>query len=81
MREFFDSHINKRYDVAVYFWTALAIIIRHYFNRPIPKLLDNRFSCWELVQEFTTHCGKPVLSRYDVIILPDMLEALEQEGL
>ncbi len=80
MSMFVHKYINKRYDVAIYFWTALAIIIRHYFNRPIPKLLDNRFDCWELVQEFTLDIGDPILSRYDVIIITDLINALKERG-
>ena len=74
---FYQQHIGKRYDVAIYFWTGLAILIRHYFNRPIPKLLDQRYSCWELIQEFSTEMGKPIVSRYDVVIITDIIKALE----
>ena len=77
MNKFFEEHIGKSYDVAVYFWTSLAIIIRHYFNHPIPKLLDNRFSCWELVQEFTAAMNKPIVSCYDVVIITDIVKALK----
>jgi hypothetical protein len=77
MKTFLARHINKRYDVGIYFWTALAVIIRHYINRPIPKLLDDRFSCWELVQEFTSAMGKPILSPYDVVIITDIIRALK----
>jgi hypothetical protein len=73
---FLKRYIGKDYDIAIYFWTALAVIIRHYFNRPIPKLLDNRFSCWELVGEFCAEMGKPIVSKYDVIIISDVIRAL-----
>ena len=79
MSKFLRSHIDKAYDVAVYFWTCLAIIIRHYFNRPIPKLLDNRFDCWELVAEFCAEMGKPIVSKYDVIIITDIIKALKEK--
>jgi len=78
MGKFLQGHINKKYDVAIYFFTALAIIIRHYFNRPIPKLLDQRYSCWELVQEFSIEMGKPILSRYDVVVIVDIIKALKE---
>ena len=77
MGEFLKSHINKKYDVAIYFWTALAIIIRHYFNHPIPKLLDDRFDCWELSAEFFAEVGEPIQSKYDVIIITDIIKALK----
>lgn len=77
MSSFLKKHINKKYDVAIYFWTSLAVIIRHYFNHPIPKLLDDRFSCWELVQEFSTEMGKPIISRYNVVVIIDIIKALK----
>lgn len=69
--------IGRPYDVAIYFWTALAIIIRHYVNRPIPKLLDNRYSCWELAQEWLCHFGIELCSPYDVVIITDIMKFLE----
>jgi len=77
MGQFLQTHIDRAYDVAVYFWTGLAIIIRHYFNRPIPKLLDQRFCCWELAAEFFADMGKPIVSKYDVIIITDILRAIK----
>jgi len=79
METFLQEHIDKRYDVAIYFWTGLAIIIRHYFNRPIPKLLDDRFCCWELAAEFCAEMGKPVVSKYDVIILPELIRVFRNK--
>ena len=75
--KFTTEHIGFNYDIAIYFWTTLAVIIRHFFNHPIPKLLDRQFSCWELVQSFTEAMGKPIASRYDVVIITDMVKALE----
>ena len=77
VNQFLFHYQGKPYDIAIYFWTTLAVIFRHYFNRPIPKLLDERFSCWELVQEFTMDMNKPILSRYDVIIITDLMKALK----
>lgn len=77
MGKFLESHIDKSYDVGIYFWTTFAIIFRHYFNHPIPKLLDNRFSCWELVQSFAEDMGKPIISKYDVVIISDMIRAFK----
>jgi len=75
--KFLKGHIGKKYDIATYFWTSLAVIFRHFWNRPIPKLLDDRFSCWELVQEFAEEMGKPIVSKYDVIIIVDIIKALK----
>jgi len=78
MSSLLPKYLYKKYDVAIYFWTAVAVIFRHYFNRPIPKLLDNRFDCWELIQEFTMDMEDPILSRYDVIIITDLVKALNE---
>lgn len=79
--KFANSVMGKKYDIAIYFFTAIAIIVRHYFNRPIPKLLDHRFSCWELVAEGCADFGWPVVSKYDVIILPDLIRSFKKAGL
>lgn len=73
---FVSQHIGEKYDIAIYFWTTVAVLVRHFWNRPIPKLLDRRFSCWEVLQEFTAEMGKPIVSKYDVIILTDILKVL-----
>ena len=79
MDKFLQSVVGKKYDVAIYFWSALAIIIRHFFNHPIPKLLDDRFDCWELGAEFLADMGKPIVSKYDTIIISDLVKALESK--
>lgn len=75
---FKDEHLGDDYDVNVYFWTGIAIIFRHYWNRRIPRLLDDRYTCWELVQQFAEKMGKPICSPYDVIIICDMIKALKE---
>ena len=77
MNKFFKSHIDKKYDIEVYFWTALAVIVRHYINRPVSKILDEKYSCWELVQEFTADMGKPIQSKYDVVLITDIINTLK----
>jgi len=74
---FLGSHLGKRYDVAIYLWSGLQYLFRHFWNRRIPRLLDDRFTCWENVSEFCDDMGKPVMSRYDCPMLPDMLKQLE----
>lgn len=72
--------IGKKYDVAIYGWTSAAIIFRHYFNHPIPRLLDDRFDCWELIQEFAEFNNDPIVSKYDVVIITDVIKALKERG-
>ncbi len=74
---FLGYYYGKKYDVLLYFWTLVQYIFRHYWNRPIPRLLDDRFTCWELVASFAEDMGKPLQSKYDCPTLPDILNALE----
>jgi len=74
---YLTSHLGKRYDVAIYFFTMLQYLIRHFWNRRIPRLLDDRYTCWENVSQFCDFMGKPLQSEYDCPLLPDMLRNLE----
>ncbi len=74
MNKFLEGHLNKKYDVVIYFWTTLQYLIRHYFNHRIPRLLDDRFTCWELASEFCDEMGKPWESRYDCPMITDFLK-------
>jgi hypothetical protein len=76
VQDFIEKHVGKKYDVAIYLWTALQYLLRHYWNRRIPKLLDHRFSCWELLGEFCDDMDKPIVSKYDVIIITDIMDEL-----
>jgi len=57
-------HLGKRDDIAIYFWTSLQYILRHYFNRRIPRLLDDRqalqrrAACWRISAIFTRRWGR-----------------------
>ncbi len=65
------------YDVMIYFITALTYLVRHLYNKTIPRLLDDRFSCWEYLADFTFFSGKPLQAFYDVPFITDILESLE----
>lgn len=65
-----------RYDLTIYLHTLVFYIIRHFFNRPIPKLLDNRYSCWELVGEFCNEMQEPIASKYDTFFITDILREI-----
>jgi len=81
VHSFVEGHRGMRYDILIYFWTSVAVIVRHFWNRPIPKLLDRLFSCWELAQDFMEYVGKPIVSKYDVIIISDLLKVLKASQL
>jgi len=73
---YLQQHLGKRYDVAIYFWTMAQYLIRHYWNHRIPRLLDDRYTCWENLCEFCEDMAKPIESRYDCPILTDILRSL-----
>ena len=76
--DFVDSHLGKKYDVAQYFFTSLQYLIRHFFNRRIPRLLDDSYTCWELLAEFARDNGKPFQVIYDCPMVTDIVRALEE---
>jgi len=71
------NHLGLPYDVAIYFWTAASYIARHFWNRPVPYLLDNRYSCWEAVFKFCKDMGKPIPSKHDC---PTLIDFLKTQG-
>jgi hypothetical protein len=80
MAKFLKEHVDKKYDVAIYLWTMIQYIIRHYFNRRIPRLLDDRYTCWELVDEWCNDMGKPIQSKYDCVMISDIMKNLESDN-
>jgi len=95
MRAFFNEHINRKYDAAVYVltllqylalraveWLQKTFIPWHHFTISLWRVLDNRFTCWELAFAFCRHMGKPVqeaigkpASRYPLIT--DFIKAVQ----
>jgi len=73
--EWITKHIGSRYDIQIYFWTVVQYLFRHFLNKRIPRMLDDRFTCWELVFEFAEDMGQPIGSKYDCPILTDFLRA------
>lgn len=66
-----QQYLHKPYDVTVYFWTMAQYFVRHYWNRVIPRLLDDRYTCWELVQSIDCDAGKGWGSKYDCVMITD----------
>ena len=75
MSEWIRRNVNVRYDVAQYPWTMVAFLIRHYINRPIPKLLNNMWTCWESVFALGYEFEKEIPSKYDCEMITDFLKA------
>ena len=67
------KHEGLPYNYESYFWIALVYIFRHYWNRPIPKLLDNQYLFWELVINILRDLDKPIgQGDYDLPLLTDL---------
>lgn len=85
---FLGQRINKKYDVGVYFWTIAQYIILRTCNHSIPRILNDRFTCWELSFEFARASGQPLqeycgknFAHYPMITdFLDSMEALGIEG-
>lgn len=73
---FLINHVGKPYDVAVYFFTSLGYLLRHYWGKPIPYFMDNRFSCWELVYHWQDDMGQPLAGKYDFPLITDFLKVV-----
>ena len=83
---FVSSHLGKDYDAGCYFGTALQYLMLHFFNHRVPRLLDNRYTCWELVFEMAREMGKPIqeaagytMRRYP--LLPDLLAVIQKDNI
>lgn len=79
IQEFTNKHLGENYDVAVYLWTMLQYLVLHFFNHPIPRLLDNRYTCWEFVFLMAREMGRPIQSLHRYPFLTDFLKAIEGE--
>ena len=75
--DFVASHLGQKYDILVYPLTALAYLARHYWGRPVPRLFDNSWSCWELVYYFADRMGQSFAESYDFPMINELLDSLE----
>jgi len=77
MRQFVEKYTGRSYDAAVYILTALTYLLHRYFNIHLPRILDDKYTCWELVYDACFYLGKPLGETHNYPMLPDMLESLE----
>jgi hypothetical protein len=80
MDAFMVEHIGQPYDVAIYFWSGLAVIIQNIFHIKLPKITNRRWTCWELIQEFTQELNKPILSPKRIVIISDLILRLNRDS-
>lgn len=74
MEKFMAENLDKGYDVLVYFWTLIQRGLLRVIKHSIPRILNNRYTCWELVFLFAREMGKPIGDILDYPLLTDFLE-------
>lgn len=77
MDKFLNEYLRKPYDVACYIWTGAQYLFRHFWNRRIPRLLDDLYTCWELVFEFADVMGRRISADYDCPIITDFIKRVD----
>ena len=77
LKTFTEEHLGRDYDVACYFWTSLQYLILHLFNHPMPRILDDKYTCWELVCAMARAMGKPLQPIHKYPLITDMVKVLE----
>lgn len=55
LRRLIADDIGSKYDVLAYLWTALQIFMLWF-----PRILNNRYTCWEFVFWICRELGKPI---------------------
>lgn len=95
INRFVNKHLGEKYDVAVYFFTMIQYLLLrviegfqnrfipwHKFTISFPRILDDRWTCWEVLFWFCRSMGKPIqeslghtATRYPMIT--DLTKALE----
>ena len=75
---FVGSHLGEPYDIAIYFWTSIAYLVRHWWGRRVPLLFNNSWSCWELLFYFADRMGKPISESYDFPLITTLLRSMDE---
>jgi len=78
MEKFMADNLDKGYDVVVYFWTLIQRGLLRVIKRSIPRILNDKYTCWELAFLFAREMNKPIRSILDYPLLTDFLEAVEE---
>ncbi len=80
LKNFTQIHMGCAYDLACYFWTGLQLLIKKFLGYTIPRIHNNKYTCWELVCEMVQFMGKPLqpIERYPLI--PEIVEVINRNG-
>ena len=77
LEAFTQEHLGRRYHLACYFWTSLQRILLRLSDRLVPRKLNDKYTCWELVCAMARAMERPLqpIDRYPLIA--DMVKTLE----
>jgi len=67
---------GERYDYIAYIWTALYIIT----GRRLPRVVNRRLTCWELVYRLYDLIGYPLALDYQYPVISDFEKLSKQRG-
>jgi len=65
------------YDVWKYIWTIACGLLHRLFRINLGRWDNDEYMCWELVEEFAEHMGKPFTVKNITLLLPDIQKILE----
>jgi hypothetical protein len=71
VNKFVESHVGCPYDIAVYLFTAIAYFFRPKFD--VPRLINRRYTCWEITFEFADEMGIDICDSYNYPFVTDLL--------
>ena len=77
LETFTDLHVGEAYDIACYFWTGLQRLLMPLTHHLIPRIVNDRYTCWELVCEMAEKMNKPLQPADRYPLIADMERALE----
>ena len=78
LEEFMLDNLKYGYDVAVYPLTMLQYLVFHFFKHRIPRLLNNRYTCWELAFWYARVMGKPIQKIHKYPMVTDFLKEVKR---
>jgi len=79
LKTYTQMHMGCTYDMACYFWTGLQLLVRRLFGILIPRINNNKYTCWELVCDMTQSMGKPLQPVEVYPVITDIVKVLGRD--
>lgn len=73
---FVNSRMGTRYDIDCYFWTFWYYLLRGLVR--IPRIINNRFTCWEICADLALWFGRPWHDMYSYPLITNFLKAMKR---